>query len=146
MVISAHHKQSQLAFPNDAFRSEILWSANKGVGLEALLAASEVHQLGISSEIQDHILWLEVAVHDRAAVKILQGQCDAAPKKPGSVFKPVGVSECNIGIDSRVQFAVLDFQKIPLAYLKFVLAHTGHLHECAMLINSCSCGAEIAVC
>ena len=86
------HPQSQLAFPDDAFRREVLRSANKGVGLEALLAASEIHQLGISSEIQDDILWFEVAVHDGAAVKILQGKRDAAPKKPQSMFKHIGQS------------------------------------------------------
>ena len=50
--------------------------------LERLLAAPEVHQLGVAAEVEHHILRLQVAVHDAAAVEVLQRQGDAAAVEP----------------------------------------------------------------
>ena len=70
------------AFTNDALRREVLRSADQGVGLEAFLAAPEVHKFGVPSEVQHDILRLQIAVHDGAAVEIFQCQRDAASEKP----------------------------------------------------------------
>mmetsp|Transcript_69434 Transcript_69434/g.165472 ORF Transcript_69434/g.165472 Transcript_69434/m.165472 type:complete len:210 (+) Transcript_69434:426-1055(+) len=72
-----------VAFADNALRGEVLRRPDESVGLQTLLAAPEVHQLGIAPEVQHHVLRLQVSVHDRPPVEVLQSQGDAAPEELG---------------------------------------------------------------
>mmetsp|Transcript_19339 Transcript_19339/g.60806 ORF Transcript_19339/g.60806 Transcript_19339/m.60806 type:complete len:344 (+) Transcript_19339:349-1380(+) len=76
-----HHAQrppidgARVAFARrDDLWRHVLRRANQGARLQGLLAASEVHQLGVAAEIQQNVFRLQVSVHDPTRVQVLQGK------------------------------------------------------------------------
>ena len=69
-----------MALALDHLRGEVVWGATEGVGLVAelhgILCETDVGDAHVALRVQEHILWLQVAVDDLQHVKVMQGGAD----------------------------------------------------------------------
>ena len=76
-----------VAAVNDNFGGHVLQGAAEGarggVGPLELLAHAKVREDNVPGVVEHNVLWLEVAVHNVAAVEVLEGQRDLRRIKAG---------------------------------------------------------------
>mmetsp|Transcript_52124 Transcript_52124/g.149421 ORF Transcript_52124/g.149421 Transcript_52124/m.149421 type:complete len:240 (+) Transcript_52124:202-921(+) len=67
---------TRVPLAEDCLGRKVLRCSHQGVRTRSLLATTHVHKLGVAFKIQQHILWLEIPVHDAARVEVLQSACN----------------------------------------------------------------------
>mmetsp|Transcript_18147 Transcript_18147/g.51802 ORF Transcript_18147/g.51802 Transcript_18147/m.51802 type:complete len:406 (-) Transcript_18147:1496-2713(-) len=68
--------RASVPLAEDRLWREVLRRADEGVGAHGLLAAAHVHQLGVPFEVEEHVLRLQIPVHDASSMQVLERQSD----------------------------------------------------------------------